>query len=243
MDPWRSTADPASRRREAALVAAVWTVVASVLLFRYADLRVVTAWVAKTTLARSPHVQLWIRAAWALLHCVGFAIGPMLVAKILGIRWAELGLIWGILSAERNRIYLVCAGSLPVVLGLSFFSQFQSAYPMFRSSEKGIEVTVLWLCIYSIYLFSIELYFRGFLLSLWTPFCGPWAMGLAMIPYVATHRFVPEMVGAVPVGILLGVWRMRSGSIVPGFVAHLVIATEIELCGLWQASRVHEALR
>ncbi len=239
MDRTRSTNEPAAWRWTAAGWAAVWTVLASLLLFRYADLRVLTAQAAQLSIVRDRHVQLWIRAAWASIHLVGFALGPMLLARCLGVRSAALGLGIGSLSAQRNRLLWVCLGSLPVVFGLSFLPQFQSAYPMLRSSEKGIWVTALWLGIYAVYLFSIELYFRGFLLALWTPLFGSFAVVLSMIPYVATHRFVPELVGAVPVGILLGVWRLRSGSIVPGLIAHWVIATEIELCGLWQASRLH----
>lgn len=218
-----------------AAVAVLWTVILLGFLFRFAELPSLTAYLGR--LWRGPLVQLQIRAVWMGFHLVGLGLCSFLLARRLGVSATDLGLSFSALRNERNRIVWITCGCLPIVLALSFVPAFQRAYPMFRSSESGVFVTLLWLAIYALYLFSIELYFRGFLLALLSPLGGGFAVGIAMIPYVLTHRFGPEIVGSVPVGILLGIWRQRCGSIIPGLLTHLLIATEIELCGLWQLHR------
>lgn len=235
-------ANRSTRPRDLAVAAfgGLWTVVVLVLLTRFAELPYLTALVGRTF--RGPYVQLQIRALWAALHVLGLALIPLLFARGARISWSSLGLSLPVLRTEWTRLLWMVCGSLPVIFALSFLPGFQRGYPMFRSSEMGVLVTLAWLFIYALYLSSIELYFRGILLALWSPVIGAWSVVAAMIPYVLTHRFGPEIIGAVPVGILLGIWRLRCGSIVPGLLAHFLIATEIELCALWQVQHLERFL-
>ena len=103
---------------------------------------------------------------------------------------------------------------------------------MFRPG-RGCEELPLWFCALGVYLFSIELYFRGFLLTMLTPSLGRHAVLVALVPYVATHRYLPEALGAIPVGLLLSELRMRTGSVWLGFLTHFLIALQIELVALF----------
>jgi membrane protease YdiL (CAAX protease family) len=125
-------------------------------------------------------------------------------------------------------------GAFPGVLWVSGTAEFLGAYPMFWPRRGDWGEVWGWLGLLSVYLFSIEFFFRGILPAMLAPLFGRYAMFVAVLPYVATHSYLPEALGAVPVGLLLGVLRERSGSLLPGYLLHLMVATEIELTALYR---------
>jgi len=187
---------------------------------------------------RGPHIQLSVRALWAALHLLFYAIIPWTVAKGIGLTSVDIGLKAGTIWPSRRLLMGVTISAVPVVLLVSYTPGFLRAYPMFRTLRIDWHATGAWLPLFASYLFSIEFFFRGFLPAMLTPALGRYSLFVALIPYVATHSFLPEAIGAVPVGILLGMLRMQVGSLWPGYLAHLAVALEIELIalhrqGLW----------
>jgi membrane protease YdiL (CAAX protease family) len=78
-----------------------------------------------------------------------------------------------------------------------------------------------------LYLFAYELLFRGTLLFILASVIGPWpAVGVNVALYTAVH--VPkgrqEAVGALPLGFLLCLITLSTGSIVVAVLAHAAIA-------------------
>lgn len=187
---------------------------------------------------RGSQIQLSVRALWAGLHLLIYAIIPWIIAKGMGVTSIHIGLTTGAIWKSRRLLMVVGIAALPVVFLVSFVPGFLRAYPMFRMLRIDWPSTLAWLLLFANYLFSIEFFFRGFLPAMLTPALGRYSLFVALIPYVATHSFLPEAIGAIPVGILLGMLRMQTGSLWPGYLAHLTVALEIELIalhrqGLW----------
>ena len=213
-------------------VALLYTALAAALLGQYGQLPVVLLHLPSGW--RSAHIQLSVRALWAAIHVVFYVLIPLLLARAHGVGARELGLRLGTTWQQLWLVAGVAAVALPVILVIARTAGFVSAYPLYRPGRAEALATGLWLVVFASYLFSIELFFRGFLSAMLTPALGRYAIVVALGPYVATHSYLPEALGAIPVGLLLAVWRLRSGSLWPGYLAHLLVALEIELIAQWR---------
>ena len=183
---------------------------------------------------RGPQLQLTVRALWAAIHVLVFVLFPLALARGLGTDALALGLRLPRAYPSAKVVSVVALCAFPLILLFAHSQWFLRAYPMFRVQHLDPTVQCLWLVCMASYLFSIEFFFRGFLPALLKPALGPHALYVALIPYVATHSYLPEALGAVPVGLLLGWLRNRAQSVWPGYVAHLWVAVEIELVALHQ---------
>ena len=124
-----------------AAVAVLWTVIFAWFLFRFAELPSLTAYLGR--LWRGPLVQLQIRAGVDGASILSdWGLCSFLVARRLGVSATDLGLSFSALRNERNRIVWITCGCVPIVLCAVFLPAFQRAYPMFRSSESGVFVTL-----------------------------------------------------------------------------------------------------
>lgn len=227
------------RRREdrRVCVALIWTIVASVLLSHYgtpgAVLALLPGGVPGAGGADPPRLLL-MRLVWAGLHLGMYAAVPVGLAYACGLRARDLGLTRFAAFRYCLVVLAVVAAAFPALLAVSQTSEFCGSYPMFRPSRQAAGQLWLWLGALAAYLFSIELYFRGFLLAMLTPSLGRHAVLVALVPYVATHRYLPEALGSILVGLLLSELRARTGSVWPGYLTHLLIALQIELVALWR---------
>jgi hypothetical protein len=186
---------------------------------------------------RTDSVQLHVRMIWAALHFLFYFLIPIALTRVsvLRVSSADLGLRFGATRHSLWIVAVVASVSAPIVLFLSGTEAFRGAYPLYRAQHADAVSIMLWAACFAVYLFSIEAFFRGFLFAMLTPALSRHALLVALLPYVATHRFLPEALGAIPVGILLGILRVRAGSIWPGFFAHLAVALEIELTALYRS--------
>jgi hypothetical protein len=226
-EPKRS--GPLDRRVPMALL---YTVLAAVLLGHYGQVQQVLAELPAGW--RSGHIQLRVRVLWAALHVAFYVVVPLLLARSCGVGARELGLRLGTTRRQLGLVLAVAVCGLLVILPLARTAGFLLAYPLYRPWPGDAAGSALWLAAFGAYLFSIELFFRGFLPALLTSALGRYALLIALGPYVATHSYLPEALGAIPVGLLLGVWRERCGSLWPGYLAHFLVALEIELIAQWR---------
>jgi membrane protease YdiL (CAAX protease family) len=72
---------------------------------------------------------------------------------------------------------------------------------------------------------AVEFFFRGFLLFGLARFIGPYAVYVAVIPYCMIHfgKPLPETIGAIIAGIVLGKMALASKSIFPGILIHCLV--------------------
>lgn len=162
--------------------------------------------------------------------CVAFGflfIYPLIVGKILGMSFADLGLQIG----QWRRGAIVTLIALPIVTVLLYFGcnhpEIKAAYPW--TGEWLAQSTtnmVLWFSVYLLYYVGFEFFFRGFLLNGLEAELGfAAAMWIQVLMSVSIHfgKPTPEILGAIPAGFLFGWVAYRTKSIIYVVLIHWVI--------------------
>lgn len=179
----------------------------------------------------SDHLRLLLRCTWAAVHVAVYVPLPWLLARLVGLRSSDLGLQPADWTRVRLLFGIAAAVLLLIVLLFSTTRLFAGAYPMFRPSQAVSEAPAPWLVAMlamAAHLLSVEFFFRGFLPALSVPVLGRWGALATLLPYVASHAFWPEAIGALPFGLFLLVLRERCGSLWPGYALHLALALILE---------------
>jgi membrane protease YdiL (CAAX protease family) len=130
---------------------------------------------------------------------------------------------------------------VPVVIWASSLASFQAKYPW---CKQGIEAgNALNLGVYAIYAATLfvfyasgEAFWRGFLLFGTERRLGDNALFLTLIPYVAGHfgKPLPETLGAIASGLVLGFLALRHRSFWLGALTHWGVAMTMDLAALWR---------
>jgi hypothetical protein len=133
----------------------------------------------------------------------------------------------------------------PLVLWASFRPAFLDTYPDYRAGRAEAFLGVSQVATYGAYEVSyglryvaIELFFRGFLLLGLERFLGR-AVLMPMVTLYAFWHFgkpVPEAIGSIFAGYILGVIALRTRSIVGGILVHVGVAL-----GMDGAAHLHGA--
>ena len=130
---------------------------------------------------------------------------------------------------------------LPVVVLVARDPAFQQTYPFFRPSRwaKG-DLTIGWdfvlfEIVYCAQFFAVEYFFRGFMVIGLKRTLG-WASVLVMLaPYCMIHYYkpMPEAMGAIGAGLVLGALSWRTETIIWGWALHYGVALTMDLLGLY----------
>lgn len=133
---------------------------------------------------------------------------------------------------------------LPAVWIVSKDPHFLGQYPFYRHSIDDPRGFWLWQLAYAIQFFSLEFFFRGFMVHGLKPRFGPYAVLIMMVPYVMIHygKPLPETLGAILAGTVLGVLALRTGSILLGFLIHVSVALTMDLVSIWRQGGLHHVL-
>lgn len=110
-----------------------------------------------------------------------------------------------------------------------------AAYPPVRFQRWGRDRLLVNAVTWGLYLFGYELCFRGVLLFGLAPVLGAWpALGVMTAIYVLVHLDKPmsEALGTLPMGFVFGLSALHSGSFLPAFLAHWVIAVTSDLAAI-----------
>lgn len=135
---------------------------------------------------------------------------------------------------------------LPLVVGASFTDDFLKQYPMYQRAHGLIAAHFLklpeWVMAisyeltYALSFFSVELFFRGFLVLGLMRYLGPYVI----LPMVATYAFlhfgkpIGETIGSIFGGYMLGVIAYYSRNIWGGVIVHMGLALLMELAAFMQ---------
>jgi uncharacterized protein len=167
---------------------------------------------------------------WAGSKVLGYLVVPLLVlaawrVRGFGLGWGETGRHWKIYVA----LYLIV---LPVVWLASRTPAFSSVYPFYRGPRQ-----LEWELLYGATFVSLEFFFRGFALFTLEPVMGRIAIFVMMIPYTMIHfgKPLPEVVGAVAAGVVLGHLALRTRSIWGGTAVHLAVAWTMDALALYRS--------
>lgn len=127
---------------------------------------------------------------------------------------------------------------VPLVLYFSTTSSFQARYPFYSplKSEPLWPNFWCWEMMYFGQFIALEFFFRGFMtLGLRKRF-GYYSIFIMTIPYCMIHfgKPMPETIGAIIAGIVLGTLSMKSRSVLMGFFIHYSVAITMDLSALWR---------
>ena len=175
---------------------------------------------------------------WAAGSVINYVLIPALVVKLyLRERAADFGLkfrgIW-----RSSWLYL--AMFLVMIGPLAFFSRteaFQAKYPFYRiwPGEPFWPRLWIWETAYICQFFALEFFFRGFLLHGLRHRLGFYAIFVMMVPYCMIHfqKPMPECLGAIGAGALLGFMSLKTRSIWLGACLHVAVALSMDFLALW----------
>ncbi len=180
------------------------------------------------------------------LYQFWFIIFKMLTRSL--VLFVPVCLVWWLYDRDKQPLYGLCsikkiapffillAFMLPVVITASFQPPFLKTYPVFLNAvsmdlRDQNMVAILYEACYAFDFFSIEFFFRGFLVLAFIRICGVHAILPAACFYCCIHLDKPlaEAVSSFFGGLLLGIISYHSRSIWGGVIIHIGIAWLMEL--------------
>jgi membrane protease YdiL (CAAX protease family) len=172
---------------------------------------------------------------WTAWRVFGYVVLPLIVLSCLkGERirdyyvtpkdfWKHLplyGLLFGLIL-------------IPVIVA-STTESFRHTYPFYKQAHRSTYDLVSWELMYAIQFLSLEFFFRGFILHGLRRRMGSMAIAVMIVPYCMIHygKPLPETLGAIGAGLILGTLAMRTRSIWGGVVIHVAVAWTMDLFAL-----------
>ncbi len=180
--------------------------------------------------------RLGVNLSWVLGCVVCYFLVPAAVVRVVfGMTLGEFFLL------PRDYLrHLPTYGLLflPVgllIVGFSFAPDFLAQYPFYRDQRGWIDL-LIWELAYGLQFFSLEFFFRGFMLRGTAAELGSMAVLIMTIPYCMIHfgKPLPECLGSIIAGLVLGVLALDTRTIWGGVTVHVAVAWAMDLASLWQ---------
>lgn len=130
-------------------------------------------------------------------------------------------------------LYLIM---LPVLVVISLSDSFQAKYPFYDQAGESLSHFLLFELAYGVQFFSLEAFFRGFLIfALFRKF-GYYAVVIMTIPYCMIHfsKPLPETLGSIIAGLVLGYLAIQSRSWLPGALLHWGVGLTLDVLVIGQ---------
>ena len=117
--------------------------------------------------------------------------------------------------------------------------EFLEAYPFYAPHRGWVDLAV-WELGYAVQFLSLEFFFRGFLLKGLGAEMGSMAIVAMITPYCMIHfgKPLPECLGSIVAGLVLGTLAMQTRSIWGGVTIHVAVAWSMDAAAVW-----HKAAR
>jgi membrane protease YdiL (CAAX protease family) len=174
-------------------------------------------------------------AWWSGWRVLGYVIIP----------WTAIALMPG----ERIRDYhispkgffshlwlyvMMFAMILPAVIIASTTQAFRHTYPFYRMANRSGFDLWTWEALYAAQFLSLENFFRGCILQGLRRAIGSNAIFVMIVPYCMIHygKPLPETLGAIGAGLILGTVAMRTKSIWGGVLIHVGVAMTMDVFAL-----------
>ncbi|XYH93907.1 type II CAAX prenyl endopeptidase Rce1 family protein [Sorangium sp. So ce1128] len=185
----------------------------------------------------SPDRRFHQRIVWAVGRLTGYLLPTLLVARfVLRAPIRSLGLrVRG--TARHMSVYaFFFAVMAPVLYVASLSPAFQAKYPYYRVA-RGEELWPWlwgWEALYAAQFVALEFFYRGFFIHGIRRALGYASIFAMMVPYTMIHfgKPLPETLGSVLAGFILGTVSLKSDSIWGGCAIHIAVATSMDLLSL-----------
>ncbi len=186
--------------------------------------------------------ELYAYGWWCFSRSAGYVLLPLLTWKLLfpSDSLLDMGLR-GRGFFEHLWVYAVCLGIVvPVMLIVAHQPDFGSYYPFYKQSSRSIFDFMAWEAMYWVQFFSLELFFRGWMVGALRHNLGSAAIFVMAVPYCMIHYGKPylEAHGAIVAGVVLGSLAMRTRSIYAGFLLHITVALSMDLLSLYKRGAI-----
>ena len=111
-------------------------------------------------------------------------------------------------------------------------------YPQIREKKWTIKLVIISALGWILYLFAYEFMLRGFLLFSCFYAFGIWPaiiINIGIYSLVHVSKGMKEAIGAIPLGLILCLLTLKSGSIFTAFIIHITMALSNE----WLTLSIH----
>ncbi|MSR32007.1 MAG: CPBP family intramembrane metalloprotease [Gemmataceae bacterium] len=180
------------------------------------------------------------RLSFWMFGCVlCYAVIPMALVRLaLGERPADFGLRGFDFKKTLPWLLLALVVMAPLVWMASGRPRFLLVYPFYEPARVSFPAWdfFLWEVLYAFQFLALELFFRGFLIHSTIPVIGAWSIPVMVIPYCMIHFHKPflEAFAAILAGVFLGWLGIKTKSIFPGAILHIMVAWSMDVLALSQ---------
>lgn len=176
---------------------------------------------------------------WACVTvCFYFVLPALFVRFVLRQRLSDYGLRAVGAFKDYHLYFLMFVVMLPTVLVASGAESFQARYPFYKleAGEGLSRFFWQWEFFYFLQFFSLEFFFRGFMVHGLKHRFGYYAVFVMCVPYcmIHFHKPLPEALAAIIAGVVLGTLSLKSRSILLGVAIHYSVAITMDLAALWR---------
>lgn len=181
------------------------------------------------------HALCW----WSGVIIFVYAVVPFFLTRfVFGMRLRDMGLTFKN-SMQGWPLYVIMLGvMLPLVFFLSATDSFQARYPFYKMvpGESPWPNFIIWEVVYFLQFAALEFFFRGFITLGTRKSFGYLSIFVMMVPYCMIHfgKPMPETIGAIIAGIVLGTLSLKSRSVILGIMIHYSVAITMDLMALWR---------
>lgn len=178
-----------------------------------------------------PAPSLEAGVTWAIACVAGYLVLPLLWMLAVHRRPpAEIGFS-GRGFRRHAGVYLgLYVLMLPVLWHVAKEPSFRDTYPFVRESLRDLGTFLRWELAYVAQFLALEAFFRGYLLFRLEKFLGPAAIYVMTVPYcmIHYHKPLPEALGAIVAGVVLGHLALKFRSWYGGALLHILVAVTMD---------------
>ena len=180
---------------------------------------------------------------WFLSTAVVLFVLPVLLIKLgvkarirdYGLQFTHGKLGWGLVA-------LGWVVMLPLILlALWLYPAFQQKYPLCKIAATSWQTFIPYELAYGVYMFSWEFIFRGFMLFGLEARFGNASILIQTVPFAIMHgsKPLPEAMGSVVAGLLLGALALETRSFLYGAALHWFVAMTMDILAVgWQGMKL-----
>ncbi len=170
---------------------------------------------------------------WFLITAFTLLLVPILVAKFgtkeklsdYGVQLGNQRLGWRVTGIAWILMIPV------VILAVIAYPPFVAKYPLCKVVASSWQAFLPYQLAYGVYMFSWEFFFRGFMLFGLERKFGNYSILIQTIPFAVMHysKPLPEALGSIIAGVLLGVLALETRSFIYGAAIHWLVAMTMDV--------------
>ncbi|MCO4792833.1 MAG: CPBP family intramembrane metalloprotease [Bacteriovoracaceae bacterium] len=168
-----------------------------------------------------------------------FFIVPFLLNKLFPVKDMSST---GLEKFDLKKSFKMYSPLIILMLPILFFAtsspDFYRFYPLYKATS--IKMFIIYELVYATQFVGIEYFFRGFGLFRLEKIMPGFSIGIMMIPYalVHIHKPFPEALGSIFAGLVLGKLALKTSSIWPGVITHIIIALSADIFSLYHSGNL-----